>query len=124
MENARITPAISETASRRYKLYSFGGEAREGSLLHRLCIFDLGGAILLLAAIVFLLLAVVSGGIEHPWDSGYGIGFFVAAAVTGVLFFLFEHYLAGASPLLPLRFFKNKTIIGAAIIGFCQFWAM
>ena len=119
-----MTPAISETASRRYRLLSFGGEVTEGSLMHRLCVFDLGGAILLLAAIVFLLLAVVSGGIQHPWDSGYVIGFFVAAGVTGLLFFLFEYYLAGASPLLPLRFFKNKTVVGAAIIGFCQFWAM
>ena len=48
----------------------------------------------------------------------------MATGVLLILFLLFEAYGAGNSPVLPLRYFKSKTIIGCSIVGACMFWTL
>lgn len=77
---------------------------------------DYFGALSLAVTLVPLLLALVWGGTQYPWNSAQIIGLFVAALVGLGLFIWAER---GASdPILPLHFFKNNVFFISAIVVF------
>lgn len=87
----------------------------------RLAVLDWVGAILMLAVITCLVLPLQWGGITYPWSDGRVIGTFVAFGVLCVIFGIYEWKFAGLTSLLPLKFFKNRTQIGACLISFFAF---
>lgn len=53
-----------------------------------------------------------------PWSSGIVIGVFVAFGALVVILVVYEWKFAGTSSILPLRFFKNRTQVGACLEAF------
>ncbi len=66
---------------------------------------DFAGALLLTASLVALLLALIWGGSQHPWDSSTILGLFGVALVSAGLFAFVE--TRAKEPVLPLSLFSN-----------------
>ncbi|EPS29061.1 hypothetical protein PDE_04008 [Penicillium oxalicum 114-2] len=81
---------------------------------------DLAGCLGFIPAVVMLLLALQWGGDgskEHAWNSATIIGLFCGAGVSLILFLIWEHY-QGDDAMLPLKFFRDLTIIASCLYGF------
>lgn len=76
---------------------------------------DLPGAVLVTAGMTALVLAVISAE-EHSWGSARVLGWFATGAV------LLAGFAAVAArtpePLVPLRFLRRRSLIGATVFGF------
>jgi len=83
---------------------------------------DFFGAALLVAAVSTLLLALVWGGREYPWDSPTIIGLLAASAVLTGLFMWREHRTA--EPILPLRLFRGRVFSTGVALSFLLGGAM
>lgn len=87
---------------------------------------DYLGAALMASSVVCLLLALVWGGVEHPWGSRYIINLFAACGLLAVLFFLRERY--AKEPILPLDLFKSDVFLVStllsAVFGVVMFGAL
>ncbi|KAL8284197.1 hypothetical protein RQP46_004946 [Phenoliferia psychrophenolica] len=68
---------------------------------------------------LLLPLTLVNGG-KTTWKSHSIIAMLVVGPIILVAFIFYEGYYA-KKPVFPLRLFKNKTIIAAALIGFFDF---
>jgi EmrB/QacA subfamily drug resistance transporter len=77
---------------------------------------DYGGATILLAAAVSLLLAFSLGGSTYPWGSTTIIGLFAFSVVAWVAFVLYEN--RAAEPILAPALFKNRTFAVSSVAGF------
>jgi EmrB/QacA subfamily drug resistance transporter len=82
------------------------GEMRERA-------FDIAGAVTVTGALVLLVYAVVEAP-EAGWGSGQTIGLLTASAILVVLFALVE--TRSASPLVPLRIFRSRTLVGGNLV--------
>jgi MFS family permease len=80
---------------------------------HRL---DLGGAALMVAATIALLLALAWGGVRYPWASPYIIGLVVASVVLWGLFAW--RLLRAPEPFIPLTMLKEPVVLGISVAGF------
>lgn len=89
------------------------------SYFFRLASLDWVGSIIMLGLITCLVLALQWGGIKYAWSSGPVVGTLVATFVLIILFILYEWKLAGPAQLLPFRYFRSKTQIGASLYVFC-----
>ncbi|WP_256206806.1 MDR family MFS transporter [Nocardioides luteus] len=73
-----------------------------------------------------LTLAVSWGGTEYAWGSATIIGLFIASAVAFAIFVRVES--RAASPILPLRLFRNRvftvSVVLSFIVGFAMLGAM
>ncbi len=76
---------------------------------------DIGGALLLVAAVTCALLVAVWGGEEYAWISAPILVLALAWAVLGSLFVAQER--RAAEPILPLRLFRDKTFVLAVAIS-------
>ena len=88
------------------------------SYLFRLASLDWMGSIIMLGLITCLVLALQWGGITYPWSDGRVVGTLVATFVLIGLFLLYEWKLAGPAQLLPFKYFKDKTQVGASLYVF------
>jgi len=86
-------------------------ESRAG-LGHRR--FDAAGAVTISGALSLLVYAVVTAG-SHGWASATTIGLLAAAAALIAAFVMIE--ARSAAPLLPLSFFRNRTVTAANLAG-------
>ena len=77
---------------------------------------DVEGALLLTAGVSSLLLALVWGGVEHPWSSPVIVGLGAAGAVLLAAFVLWES--RAAEPILPLRLFGDPIFTVGSTLGF------
>jgi EmrB/QacA subfamily drug resistance transporter len=75
--------------------------------------YDVGGAVTVTAALVLLVYAVVEAP-EAGWGDGQTIGLLIASAVLLALFALIE--TRSASPLVPLRIFSSRTLVGGNLV--------
>jgi MFS family permease len=75
---------------------------------------DVAGAITVTAALMLAVYAIVNGN-EKGWSSAQTLLMLGAAAVLLALFILIESRVR--SPLVPLRLFKLRNIVGANIVG-------
>jgi EmrB/QacA subfamily drug resistance transporter len=83
---------------------------------HKEKAIDYKGSFVLLAAIVSLMLGIITGGTYYPWLSAPTLSLFVFSAGA---FYVFAKIEAGAkNPVLPASIFKNKIFIIAVIIVF------
>jgi EmrB/QacA subfamily drug resistance transporter len=84
---------------------------------------DWGGGALLAAATTSLLLGLVWGGRQFPWDSAEVIGTLALAVVLGVAFGLWERRVE--EPILPFDILQNRIVLSSvlcmALIGMAMF---
>ncbi|KAJ1907808.1 hypothetical protein IWQ60_011793 [Tieghemiomyces parasiticus] len=78
-------------------------------ILVKLRRIDYLGTFLLVAGIVFILLAILWGGKDYPWDDKIIISFFVVGGVLIVGFVLAEIYFS-VEPILPMRLFRIRNV--------------
>jgi len=76
--------------------------------------FDVAGAVTVTAGLSLLVYAVSSAS-SHRWASATSIGLLVGAAALIAAFVVIE--ARSAAPLLPLSFFRNRTVTGANLAG-------
>ena len=76
--------------------------------------FDLAGAVSVTAGLSALVYALV-GAADAGWGSTKTIGFLAASAVLPTAFVAIER--RSASPLVPFRIFRMRTLTGANVIG-------
>jgi EmrB/QacA subfamily drug resistance transporter len=78
--------------------------------------FDVAGMFTMVVGVVSLLLALTFGGDKYAWTSWQIITLFVVAAVFLTVFVFVES--KAEEPVLPVRFFKNRTFTVLNGIGF------
>jgi hypothetical protein len=74
---------------------------------------DLPGFMLISPAAVMFLLGLQYGGTVHPWNSSVVIGLLVGAAVTFILFLVWEYH-QGDNAMVPYAMIKKRTVWSAA----------
>ncbi|MGB8955224.1 MAG: MDR family MFS transporter [Tumebacillaceae bacterium] len=77
---------------------------------------DYIGVLSLTLSMTALLLALLSGGTDYPWDSWQILGM-LAVAVLSFIWFLFTERRA-PEPVIPLDLFKNPVIAVSSIASF------
>ena len=77
--------------------------------------FDAAGAVTVTSGLSLLVYAVVTTD-KHHWGSATTILLLLAAAALLVAFLAIE--ARSPAPLMPLRFFENRTVTGANLVGF------
>ncbi len=77
---------------------------------------DVPGLVTSSASMLLLLFGIIRGTAEG-WGSPVIVGSFVGAVLFGVAFVMIERRLQ--TPMLQLRLFRIRTLVGAAIAGFC-----
>nr|AYQ75815.1 DHA2 family efflux MFS transporter permease subunit [Cohnella candidum] len=80
---------------------------------------DYLGALTFTVALSSLMYALLSGGGDHPWDSGLIIGLFAVAVIFAALFLLVEKY--AEEPMVPLSIFKIRVLNVVNVSGFLAF---
>jgi EmrB/QacA subfamily drug resistance transporter len=83
---------------------------------------DVGGAVLIVLAIVPALLGLSWGGNQYEWSDPLVLGALVAGAVMLIAFVLYETRVD--EPLLPLSMFKNRVVGIGLIVSFLTGLAM
>lgn len=78
---------------------------------------DLFGFALISPAAVMFLLALQWGGNQYAWNSSVVIGLLVGAAVTFVLFLVWEHR-QGDGAMIPFAILRSRIICSAALTQF------
>ena len=76
--------------------------------------FDVAGAVTVTGGLSLLVYAVVTAA-SHGWASATTIGLLAGAAALIAAFFVIE--VRSAAPLLPLAFFRNRTVTAANLAG-------
>lgn len=94
-------------------IFSFALQEKRGEMKRYI---DYLGAGLLMAGITALLLALVFGGHEYPWNSKEIIGLFAASFVLLAAFTYIQTKVP--EPLVPLQLFRNRVITVSVVIGF------
>ncbi|KAI0469765.1 major facilitator superfamily domain-containing protein [Xylariaceae sp. FL0804] len=91
---------------------------REGTVLERLRRIDWVGTIIIAASTVAILYSLAYGGTSKPWsDPGIIAGLIAGHAGLG-LFVVWQAMPQCRSPLIPLRFFRNRTSVAAFFLTF------
>ncbi|KAG0329667.1 hypothetical protein BGZ99_000882 [Dissophora globulifera] len=97
-----------------------------GSLSEKLRRIDYGGALLLLAAVILILLPLSWGGSTYAWDSGIVIGLLVAGLAVAGLFILYEWKVPN-EPIIPIHLFKIRNLwatYGSLFFGGMAFFGL
>ncbi|KAI5476421.1 MFS transporter, partial [Pseudohyphozyma bogoriensis] len=116
-----IAEEILEYTDGKWRRWTFGKfMPARGTFIYRLGILDWWGATLMLATITLLLLPLQWGGNEYPEV----IGLFCGFAAMVIIFAIYEWKFAGVTSILPLRFFKNRTQVGACLEAFMLMFIM
>ncbi|WP_419876430.1 MDR family MFS transporter [Candidatus Pristimantibacillus sp. PTI5] len=78
--------------------------------------FDIAGMLTMVIGVVGLLLALTLGGKDYPWASWQIIGLFAVSFLFVLIFIRIE--TRATDPILPMRFFKDRTFTLINSIGF------
>ncbi|OJJ45663.1 hypothetical protein ASPZODRAFT_68734 [Penicilliopsis zonata CBS 506.65] len=83
---------------------------------------DVAGALLLLAASLFLVFVFEEAGSRYAWASAIIIAMLVLACICWILFPAWEYYLqhkqAVQEPIFPVRLLNNRVMVGMMLYGF------
>lgn len=79
---------------------------------------DWVGTIISLGLAVTITLGLQYGGVDKAWDSAAVIILLVAYVVANVLLVAWTMWLGPERALVPIEFFKDRSILGAIITGF------
>jgi len=77
---------------------------------------DFWGAGLLMAGMSSLLLALIMGGVEFPWNSPVIIGLFLASVLFTIVFVYVQTKVP--EPIIPLQLFHNRVFNVSVSVGF------
>lgn len=88
---------------------------RESDTLERKSI-DFAGAFTVTAGVVFLLLGLIQGGVDFPWNSPVILGYFAAALVLLTVFVAVER--KSPEPVLDPKLFTNRTFSVMSAVAF------
>lgn len=83
---------------------------------------DYGGAVMVAAASVFLLLALTFGGKDYPWGSWQILSLFGLTAFFTVLLVWQER--RHPDPILPPDIFRNRVFVITSLVGFLMGFGM
>ncbi|QYG94425.1 MFS transporter [Iamia sp. SCSIO 61187] len=83
---------------------------------------DFAGAALLVASVSTLLLGLVWGGSEYPWDSAVIVGLLGGSVVLTAVFLWWE--TRTPEPILPLRLFRGRVFSAGVALSFLLGGAM
>lgn len=120
-----LSPAQIERAEAKFRRYTSGKWIPSSkSFVFKLGLIDYVGAVLLLGLVTCLLLAIQWGGDKYAWKSSIVIGLLCGFASTATVFVLWEWKFTSGHGILPLRFFENRTQVGACISACFVFWSM
>ncbi|MCL6601237.1 MAG: MFS transporter [Paenibacillus sp.] len=78
--------------------------------------FDIAGIVTMSLGIVGLLLAMTLGGVNYAWDSWQIIGLIIVSILFIIMFVMVEN--RAKDPILPMRFFLDRTFTVINSIGF------
>ncbi|KAH6673324.1 MFS general substrate transporter-like protein [Halenospora varia] len=87
-------------------------------VLAKLKRIDYVGHSIFVGSVVAILLALTSAGVKYAWSSWNTIFPLVLGIVGLGAFLAYEGSRFCLEPTMPLRFFKNRTTLGAFILGF------
>ncbi|RUS17289.1 major facilitator superfamily domain-containing protein [Endogone sp. FLAS-F59071] len=87
------------------------------SLIEKLKRVDFAGTLVLIAAVICILLPITWGGETYAWSSPIEISLFIVAVILLGLFVIVEWKFA-REPIMPLRLFKNRSIVAVFITQF------
>ena len=91
---------------------------KELPLMAKLRRMDIGGAVILIAAVCCLLLALQWGGSTSPWNSSKIIGLFIGFGLLSLAFGILQWRL-GDYALTPLRILRQRSIcMGCSYVAF------
>ncbi|KAM0747337.1 MFS general substrate transporter [Meredithblackwellia eburnea MCA 4105] len=88
------------------------------SVVFRLVALDWVGTVLVLGAIACLVLALDWGGVTYAWSNPRIISLLIVSGILTASFISYEVWARNEISILPLRFFGNRTIVGAALEAF------
>ena len=88
------------------------------SSLEQLSNLDYIGPLLFVPAIVCLLLALQFGSTTHAWLSHRVVGLFCSFGLI-ILSWIYTQYRLGERATVPLRIFRQRTILFASVFAFC-----
>jgi EmrB/QacA subfamily drug resistance transporter len=74
---------------------------------------DIGGSVLITAAMMVAVYAIVTAA-DWGWGSAHTLGFGAAALILTAAFFVWEARVA--TPLLPLRILRVRSLMGASVV--------
>lgn len=81
-------------------------------------LFDVGGVILLLAALVCLLLALEVGGVTRAWNNHLTIGLLLGFGLITIAFAALE-WKQGERSMVVFRILRRRTIATMCVFAFC-----
>jgi len=75
---------------------------------------DIPGAVLITSSLMLGVYTIVGPAADHGWGSGGALGCGAGSLALLALFLLREHY--AANPLVPLRIFRSRNLVGANVV--------
>jgi EmrB/QacA subfamily drug resistance transporter len=75
---------------------------------------DVGGAVLITSCLMLTVYTIVKPAAEDGWGSGQALGLLALSLALLAAFIVRES--RAATPLVPLRFFRNRTLSGANVV--------
>jgi MFS family permease len=81
-------------------------------------LFDMGGTIIVLAALTCLLLVLQDGGVTYPWSNSVPIGLLVGFILITIVF-IFLEWKQGDRAMIVFRIIKRRTIWTLAVFSVC-----
>ncbi|SCV67930.1 BQ2448_51 [Microbotryum intermedium] len=119
------TPEVVEFTTNKIRRWTFGKATfAPESFIFRLFAIDWLGAWLMLGTITCLLLPLQWGGNKYRWADPIIIACFCTFGALVVIFVFVEWKVAGPTSILPLRFFRNRSQIGACLEAFCLMFVL
>ncbi|KAL4810606.1 fungal trichothecene efflux pump [Aspergillus unguis] len=89
--------------------------ARRENYISPWAMVDWLGTVLFVAGQVLFLLGLSWGGSVYPWKSGQVLGFVIGGGLIWVAFVLWEIHGARIYPLIPMKLFKNRALMGVVL---------
>jgi len=75
---------------------------------------DVPGAILITSSLMLGVYTIVGPAADHGWGSGAALAYGAGSLALLALFLLREHH--AANPLVPLRIFRSRNLVGANVV--------
>jgi MFS family permease len=88
---------------------------------------DVVGFVLFTGGLILFIMGLNWGGAMYPWKSGHVIGTIVVGFLALVVFVLYDAYVHGGDPLLPIHLFKSRgylAMVVTATVGSCVYYSM
>ena len=119
------TAEVIEYTQRKLQRWTFGKlSPSPTSILFRIFVLDFWGTVLMLGTMTLLLLPLQWGGNKYAWSNPIVVGTLCGFGALVIILVIFEWKFTGPSGILPLRFFKNRTQVGACIQAFFMMFCL